>query len=93
MIYFEIVDIDCNMHRHKNLIWTLCLQILQINSSLHDSVQGTDYIANDFFLNLKVFRTKLENDKSGETLWGNLQKICKIIVPKQTHNFCYLLIF
>ena len=27
----------------------------------HDSIQGTDYIANYFFLNLKVSRTTIEN--------------------------------
>ena len=26
-----------------------------------DSIQGTDYIANPFFLNLKVSRTTIEN--------------------------------
>ena len=26
-----------------------------------DSIQGTDYIANPFFLNLRVSRTKIEN--------------------------------
>ena len=28
-----------------------------------DSIQGTDYIANYFFLNLKVSRAKIENPK------------------------------
>ena len=28
-----------------------------------DSIQGTDYIANYFFFNLRVYRTKIENLK------------------------------
>ena len=36
-----------------------------LESILHrsDSIQGTDYIANYFFLNLKVSKAKIENPK------------------------------
>ena len=37
-------------------------QVVQVENR-SGSNQGTDYIANDFFLNLRVFRTKIENLK------------------------------
>ena len=45
---------------------SLCLkQQLNVDYLQHrrDSIQGTDYIVNDIFLNLRVFRTKIEHLK------------------------------
>ena len=54
-----------------SLILTLFLRRLTINDCYHscvrihrsDSIQGTDYIANYFFLNLRVSRAKIQNPK------------------------------
>ena len=35
--------------------------LLSLLNDRRDSIQGTDYIANPFFLNLKVSRTTIEN--------------------------------
>ena len=53
-----------------NLVYNGCLQrdmcgLSEHDQSYHrwDSSQGTDYIANDFFSNVRVSRTKIENLK------------------------------
>ena len=50
----------------------------------HDSIQGTDYIANPFFLNLKVSPTAIESLRwqlSGDII-QIIQIISDIICPK-----------
>ena len=46
--------------------------------ALHEeTIQGTDYIANPFFLYLKVSRTTIENLRwqfSGDIIWGTFRK-------------------
>ena len=52
---------------------------------MSDSIQGTDYIATYFFLNLKVSRAKIEKSEMMNQ-WryysANLQKICNIVGSK-----------
>ena len=50
-----------------------------------DSIQGTDYIANPFFLNLKVLRTTVENLKwrfSGDIIQVTFRKSITSLVQK-----------
>ena len=61
--------------------------IIGVNEQLHrrDSIQGIDYIANPFFMNLKVSRTTIKKYKI-RVEWkyysGNLLKISDNIGPK-----------
>ena len=50
-----------------------------------DSIQGTDYIANPFFLNLKVSRTTIENlswQFGGDIIRVTFRKSVTLLVPK-----------
>ena len=50
-----------------------------------DSIQGTDYIANPFFLNLKVSRTTIENLRwqfGGDIIQVTFGKSVTSLVPK-----------
>ena len=50
-----------------------------------DSIQGTDYIANPFFLNLKVSRTTIKNLRwqfSGDIIQVTFRKSVTSLVPK-----------
>ena len=47
--------------QYKVPIWNLLVQRRIFHRS--DSIQGTDYVANYFFLNVRVSKTKIENLK------------------------------
>ena len=61
--------------------------VLFLHNCLHgsDSIQGTDYIANYFFLNLRVSKAKIENLKwwiGGDIIPLTFEKFVTILVQK-----------
>ena len=57
----------CSLDLTALLGWTpvIIKRAMDTGDLMHrsDSIQGTDYIANYFFFNLRVSRTKIENPK------------------------------
>ena len=67
--------------------WTMTFLFWTTLDEIHrsDSIQGTDYIASYFFLNLKVSRAKIENPKwriSGDIILLNFGKFVTLSVQK-----------